>query len=126
MYDVIWLSAPMYSCLPTRLRRVQMLERARRALKPGGYFALQFHWDPRNAFSTKTTILHKIIAWITLGNLSYERGDILWGNAEFIHAFSSESDLNAEFAAAGFHVAWLNIPTAIQMWGEALLQKREA
>jgi SAM-dependent methyltransferase len=125
MYDVIWLSAAMYSCLPTRTRRVRMLQRARRALKPGGYFACEFQWNPRQPSSRKTAILLKIIAWITLGNRSYERGDILWGNAEFIHAFSSESDLMAEFVAAGFHVTWLNIPADMQMRGEVLLQKKE-
>lgn len=125
-YDVVWLSAAMYSCVPTRARRVQMLQRVRRALKPGGYFACQFHWDTRQAFSRKGERLRQIIAWLTLGNRSYERGDMLWGYVEFIHAFSSESDLLAEFAAGGFDVAWLNIPTDMHMRGEALLQKCEA
>lgn len=126
VYDIVWLFAAMYSCLPTRDRRVQMLQRVRRALKPGGYFACQFHWDTRQAFSRKGERLRQIIACLTMGNRSYERGDMLWGYVEFIHAFSSESDLLAEFAAGGFDVAWLNIPTDMHMRGEALLQKREA
>ena len=125
MYDVIWLSAAMYSCLPTRKRRVQMLQRARRALKPGGYFACEFQWEHRQPFSSTTTKLHQIVAWITMGNRSYERGDMLWGNAEFMHAFSAESDLIAEFSAAGFQVIWLNIPTVSQLRGETLLRKPE-
>ena len=115
----------MYSCLPTRARRVQMLHRVHRALKQGGYFACQFHWDTRRQFPRKSEFLRRMIAWITLGNRSYERGDMLWCNMEFIHAFSMESDLRAEFAAAEFHVAWLNIPTDGDMRGEVLLQKRE-
>jgi SAM-dependent methyltransferase len=125
-YDIAWLSAAMYSCIPTRARRVQMLQRVRGALKPGGYFALQFQWDSTPAFSRKGDRIRQIIAWLTLGNRSYERGDILWGNVEFIHAFSSESDLLSEFAAGGFSMAWMNIPTDGQIRGEALLQKLES
>ena len=60
-YDVAWLSAAMYSCVPTRTRRVQILQRVRRALKPGGYFACQFHWDTRQAFPRKGERLRQII-----------------------------------------------------------------
>ena len=35
-YDVVWLCAAMYSCVPTRQRRVAMLRRIRQALRPGG------------------------------------------------------------------------------------------
>jgi len=124
-YDVVWLSTLMYSCLPTRARRVQLLQRVRRALKPGGCFACQFYWDTPWQSPRKGEFLRRMIAWLTWGNRSYERGDMLSGN-KFIHAFSSESDLRADFAAAGFHVAWLNIPTDGRIYGEALLQKREA
>jgi len=125
-YDIAWLSAAMYSCLPSRARRVQMLRRVCRALKQGGYFAFQFQWDTHPQFSPKGALLRRIIAWLTLGNLSFESGDMLWCNVEFIHAFSSESDLRAEFAAGEFDVAWLNIPTVMSGRGEALLQKRHA
>jgi SAM-dependent methyltransferase len=123
IYDVIWLSAAMYSCLPTRRNREQMLRRLLRALKPGGYFACQFHIYPGQPVSRKTAILQKILALITLGNRSYEHGDVLWGNVEFLHAFSSENDLVAEFTAGGFRVAWLNVPAASEVRGQALLQK---
>jgi ubiquinone/menaquinone biosynthesis C-methylase UbiE len=125
-YDVVWLSAAMYSCVPTRARRVQMLRRVRNALKKDGFFACQFHWNERRQFSGKAEFLRRMLAWLTMGNLSYEKGDALWANVEFIHAFSSENDLQAEFADAGFHVIWLNAPRGLLMRGEALLQKREA
>ena len=41
-YDVVWLSRAMYSCVPTRARRVEMVRRIARALKPGGFFLCQF------------------------------------------------------------------------------------
>jgi hypothetical protein len=31
-YDVVWLSTAMYSCVPTRAKRVEMLQRIGRAL----------------------------------------------------------------------------------------------
>jgi SAM-dependent methyltransferase len=124
-YDVVWIFAGMYSCLPSCARRVQMLRHACRALKPGGYLACQFQWDTRQQFSSKGAFLCQIITWLTMGNRSYESGDMLWGNVEFIHTFSSESDLRAEFAAGGFDVVWLHIPNNIPGRGEALLQKRQ-
>jgi len=123
-YDVVWIFAGMYSSLPSRTRRVEMLQRACRALKPGGYLACQFQWETHQQFSPKVAFMRRLIAWITLGNRSYERGDMLWGNVEFIHTFSSESDLRAEFAAGEFDVAWLHIPVNMSGRGEALLQKR--
>jgi SAM-dependent methyltransferase len=122
-YDVIWLFAAMYSCVPTRARRVQMLQRAQRALRPGGYFACQFSWQPQQTLSSMGVLMWRIAAWLTLGNRSYERGDMLWRNLEFKHNFSSESELHAEFAAGGFSVAWQNLPTDLGRRGEALLQK---
>lgn len=124
MYDVIWLSAAMYSCFPTRLRRLRVLQLARAALKPGGYFACQFHWDPRPGTSRSRARINQFIAWITLGNRSYERGDMLWGNVEFLHAFSSEKELGSEFEAAALQGVWLNIPAGMGVRGQALLQKK--
>ncbi|MBN1559364.1 class I SAM-dependent methyltransferase [candidate division KSB1 bacterium] len=123
-YDVVWLSAAMYSCIPTRRRRLKMLQSVHKALKPGGYFACQFHWAPQRRSSRLKERLLKLIGWLTFGNRSYERGDMLWGNVEFIHAFTSESDLRAEFAAGGFSVLWMNCPPEGTVRGEALLQKR--
>jgi len=42
-YDVVWLTAAMYSCMPTRERRVGMLLRVRQTLRPGGHFVCGFH-----------------------------------------------------------------------------------
>jgi 2-polyprenyl-3-methyl-5-hydroxy-6-metoxy-1,4-benzoquinol methylase len=123
MYDVIWLSAEMYSCFPTRLRRIKMLQRVRDALMPGGYFACQFQWDSLPHSSRLKIVLRKLLAWLTLGNLTYEPGDMLWGNLEFIHQFSSENELVSEFTQAGFQVSWLNLPNVRNLRGQALLQK---
>lgn len=108
-YDIVWLCSAMYSCVPTRKRRVEMLKRIRNALKPGGYFLCQFHFDSKAGFSPKVEFFLKIFAYISLGNLWYEKGDMLWGNVEFIHAFPSEDMLRSEFEEGGFQVIKIDV-----------------
>lgn len=120
-YDVVWLSYGMYSCVPTRKRRIKMLRQIRKALKPGGCCVCQFFWNPERRFSPFAEILRKSIAIITLGNLRHERGDELWNNIEFSHSFQSEKELTEEFKESGFDTYFLEIPKGRR--GGAILQK---
>src|SRR5665648_58326 len=86
-YDVVWLSRAMYSCIPTRARRVDMVRRIARSLKPGGFFLCQFHWNPRIQPTRKEQLVRRMVAAGTLGNLHFQPGDMLWHNIEFVHAF---------------------------------------
>ncbi len=119
-YDVAWLSAAMYSCVPTRDRRVEMLQRISKALKPGGYFICQFRWDTRGGASRIWELVRKVVAFLTLGNLWYEKGDTLSNNIEFIHAFSQEDGLRSEFAEGGFEVLHLHLTEEILIGGAVL------
>jgi len=103
-FDVVTLFAGMYSTLPTRVRRIRMLNRIRRALRPGGHFVCQFHWDPGYRPDAKAETLRRVVSVLTLGYLGYEPGDMLWGYGEFVHAFRDESELRSEFAEAAFEV----------------------
>ena len=94
-YDLIWLSRSMYSCVPTRSRRVKMVQSISRSLKKGGFFLCQFHWDTGHHPSRLGTLIRRLIAVGTLGNLSDEEGDILWLKHEFIHVFSSEESVRS-------------------------------
>ena len=123
-YDIVFLSAAMYSCIPTRDRRVEMLKRIWKALKPGGLFVCQFQWGKTSGPSRKGELARKAIAFLTLGNLRYEKGDILWLKVEFVHAFSSEDELKSEFKQGGFEVVHIHIPEGIR--GGAVLQKQDA
>ena len=123
-YDVAWLSAGMYSCIPTRQRRVEMLRRIGKALRPDGYFVCGFRWDARGRVSPRGLRARKTIAWLTLGNLWYEPGDELSGGIEFIHAFSSEDQVRSEFEEGGFEVVHIHIPPGLS--GGAVLKKRGA
>ena len=123
-YDVVWLSTAMYSCVPTRKKRIEMLERICNALQPNGFLVCQFHWGANSHYSSKskTEKLRKALAWLTLGNISYEPGDMLWYNIEFIHSFTSLEELRTEFTAAGFEISQLNISNN-KIWGGAVLKK---
>jgi 2-polyprenyl-3-methyl-5-hydroxy-6-metoxy-1,4-benzoquinol methylase len=119
-YDVAWLSAAMYSCVPTRGRRVEMLQRISKALKPGGYFICQFRWDTGNETSRIWELARKVVAFLTVGNLWYEKGDMLSNNIEFIHAFSQEDEVRSEFAGGGFEVLHFHIAEEILIGGAVL------
>lgn len=124
-FDVIMLSAGMYSCFPTRRRRIEMLTRIRRALKPGGYFIFQFHWDPAYKPDPRGEIIRKIFSFLSLGNLEYERGDMLWGYGEFVHAFKSEEELRREFSEGEFEIVKLQLPVGALRGGAVLRKSAE-
>jgi SAM-dependent methyltransferase len=103
-FDLAVLFAAMYSSVPTRQNRVEMLDRIWRSLKPGGYFLCQFLCIP--AASRRGEVLRKLLAYLTLGNFRYETGDIIW-DEEFLHAFSSKEEVESEFIEGGFRVIYL-------------------
>jgi len=119
-YDCAWLSAAMYSCAPTRGRRVEMLKRINKALKPGGHFICQFRWATKDGPVPLWELVRKVIAFLTLGNLWYEKGDTLSNNIEFIHAFSRKDKVRSEFAEGGFEVIHLHIAQEILIGGAVL------
>lgn len=104
-YDVIWMTRAMYSSVPTRQRRVDMIRKIGRALKPDGYFICQFHQDKRFAPSVKGTHWRKIIAFLAFGNRKYESGDILWGDVEFLHVFANSDQVRSELEEGGLQVS---------------------
>jgi len=122
-FDVVWFSARMYSCVPGRPRRVAMLQRIARALRPGGVCVCQFHWDRRPRMSVRMERWHRALAYLTLGYWRFERGDMLWANREFLHAFDDEAALRAEFDDGGFEV--LHWKTSDEMLrGAAVLRRK--
>jgi len=122
-YDVAWLSSVMYSSVPTRKRRVEMLRRIRDALRPQGLAVCQFHWGRQGLFTHKVERARKAVALLSLGNLTYETGDMLWGNVEFIHAFSSWRDLDWEFEEGGFEVLHRQVSEGLMRGGAVLKRK---
>jgi SAM-dependent methyltransferase len=103
-FSIAWLSAAMYSCVPTRKRRVDMLKRIARTLIPGGYLALGFRWNPGADASSRMVFMKKMTAWLSLGNLRCEKGDGLRFDVEFIHTFTDLDELKGEIAEGGFEM----------------------
>lgn len=103
-YDVVWLSRSMYSCVPTRRLRVEMVRRIVKALKTGGYLLCQFLKADRFTPSPRGIMIRRLIGIFTFGNREYEPGDILWGGTEFAHAFSSDDQVKSELEEGGLHV----------------------
>ena len=101
-FDLIWFSTAMYSTIPTRKKRVALLKRMQLLLKPGGVALCQFYYNFNFQSGDTKEVMKRIFSYITFGNLGYERGDMLWGNVEFIHLFLTREELVSEFEAAGF------------------------
>ena len=119
-YDIIWLSTFMYSSIPSRKRRLRLLERVRKGLKTGGVFICQFWYErinPRQGVET----FKKVLAYLSLGNIYYEKGDMLWYDREFEHRFADEAELKKEFAEAAFHLEKLVVKPEIRQ-GFAILK----
>jgi len=103
-FDLVWFSGSLYSCVPTRKRRVTMLKMIHDSLKTSGYCLCQGHLSRDQKKISIQDIFRKLFAWITLGHIHYESGDKLWGNNEFVHEFSSLDEMRSEFSEAGFFI----------------------
>ena len=121
-HDLAWLSARMYSCIPTRRRRTAMLRRIARALRSGGCFICQFHWEPRRQ-PPWLCRLHRAVARLTLGHLQFEPGDALLFGNEFLHAFADRALVTEEFNDGGFTALHWSVSGENQSGG-AVLQKK--
>jgi SAM-dependent methyltransferase len=121
-FDIAWLPAPNYSCVPTKKRRVAMLKKISNSLKPGGFLILGFFWNPHLNYQSKISRIQKVLARLTLGNQEFEPGDTLRLNREFIHEFHSIDKLRSEILAAGFTAVEFQISEE-RIFAEAILQK---
>jgi ubiquinone/menaquinone biosynthesis C-methylase UbiE len=119
-FTVVWLSAAMYSCVPTRDRRISMLKRIHHILADEGLLAIQFSFIDKSLIQTPRSRLYKAIAWMTLGNLSYEPGDTLRHKIEFMHDFSDQNVLREEFTLGGFTIQYFEIFKQILVGGAIL------
>lgn len=103
-YDFVWISRSMYSCIPTRTRRVALVKRIAEALRPGGYFLCQFHRGDNHQYSKNGMFLRRLIAALSFGNRELEQGDHLYLNVEFLHEFHSLGELQSEIEDGGLVV----------------------
>ncbi len=123
-FDLAWLTSGNYSSVPTRKRRLEMLGRVRRALKPGGSFVLQFLYSEGKEFTAPVEFLRRAFSWLTLGNLAYEKGDRLAGSIEYAHYFADGLEAGSEFEEAGFEIVTLTVPGETVRGGAVLKKAR--
>ncbi len=108
-FDVIWFSGAMYSTIPTRKRRIRLLQRLYASLRPRGVLVCQFHLDPAVHESRPVCLAKKALSLLLLSDGRHESGDLLWRNTEFIHAFKDEAELTLELTAAGFEKCYFTL-----------------
>jgi len=124
-FDAIWFSCSIYSSVPGKKSRIALLSRAGKSLAPGGRIVCFFYWNPSVNNGKIRWVAGKALSWITFGNTASERGDVLKNNQEFLHAFSREEDIRAEFEEAGFDVLRFVYPESSHNAG-ALLRKNNS
>ncbi len=122
-FDLVWFTQAGYSMIPTRQRRVHTLRILAAAVRNGGYVVCQFLLDEKQPRSARIELAGRIAAALSLGNLSYEAGDKLHYNSEFLHHFFSAEELRSEFEEASLDVVQLGLASPHDTkW--ALLRKR--
>lgn len=123
-FDVVWYSCSIYSSIPGRSDRIDILKRVSKWLTSQGVVVCNFYWNPFIRKGKFRWWVGKAFSWLTFGNIKCERGDILKNNLEFLHAFNSKEQLCKEFAEAGFEVVQFFFPENSNNAG-ALLRKRQ-
>jgi len=99
-----------------------MLKRILKALKLGGCFLYQFQFCSRLPYYSRVERLRKFFAYLSFGNVQYEKGDMIWRESEFIHAFWSKNLLLSELEQSSFQVIEINVQEDT-LWGSAILRK---
>jgi len=123
-YDIVWFSTSIYSFIPTRERRIQVLKKVRTALKPEGFSVCQFSFDTRDSPTRTSEVIRRLFAYVTLGNLQYEKGDTVSRTLGFAHFFRSEDELRSELEEGGFEVLHLLVFQGVHKGGAVLRLRR--
>jgi hypothetical protein len=97
----------------------------KKLLKNKGYLLCTFSFDETyNISSPLREFAKKALAFMTLGNLWYEKGDIISRGFEFLHVFSSVEELAFEVESGGFEIVKISISKRPMAWSLALLINR--
>ena len=105
-FDLICFFGLVYSFIPTRKRRVQLLTACRKHLKPSGYCLFDFiSAKPPSQRQVRAQRWRKTLAWLVGGNRGCELGDNLSNGTLFVHWFFTLSEIAEEAAEAGLSFA---------------------
>lgn len=122
--DLVFLASGMYSCTPTRKRRIAMLKRICGFLREEGSIVCQFFWRDGQSYNQAVETVKRLTAFICRGYVEYEQGDFLRGGTEFLHVFRDRESLYAEFYEGGLEVRQFTI-FRNGFFGAALLTKKK-
>jgi ubiquinone/menaquinone biosynthesis C-methylase UbiE len=122
-YDIIWMSDAVYSNIPTKKRRIRTLLRLKDGLNNNGKLVCHFVLINNHRKKSIGEWLKKFISFI-IGNIEYEKGDIISPGKEFVHIFSSMSVLKSEFKSGGFEICDIHINNNREL-GVAILRSTQ-
>ena len=103
-FDCAFFSLFTYEQIPSRRRRVKVLQLAKSILKPSGKLILHFNVSEPTPLEKKLHPLYKTIALLTLGNVDLQVGDRPSPAVGFTHAFTTDQ-ARGELREAGFNDA---------------------
>lgn len=98
-FELAILFFMMYSSIPSRDLRVEMLKKVKKILKPDGLFIFEFFLDPSRE-NERFFVLKRVFAKILKGNIGYQSGDSLTKNGYFRH-FCDIKEIGEEVESAG-------------------------
>ncbi len=110
-FEHVFLMNLVYSLVPTRRKRVELLQRCARSLAPGGRCVLSFSVKPPTDTERKWFPISKTVA-ILCGNPGFEIGDRLDSTPIYFRYFPSPEVVADEAREAGFARVELFSPTA--------------
>jgi SAM-dependent methyltransferase len=106
-FDVVIFSWYCYGYVPESRARIDVLEKARAALEPGGRIIISYMPSPRRR--TLPVRLSRLVTWLTGSDWRPEDGDRIWVSladwrfVHFEHQFE-DAEVEAEARAAGLRV----------------------
>jgi len=112
-------SCLMYSVIPTRSMRVELLSKLMRILKDEGLLIIHFIFNP--ARKERLIKTRKLIARVFNGNLDYKPGDEWIPPLHFQRHFKDEEEIASEAQEGGFSMKELSIEPYNE--GYAILEK---
>ena len=105
-FDYCMLSCSMYSIIPTRKMRIEVLSKIGSVLKDNGLVITHSLFNSRGG-KERLNKLRKFIAKIFRGNTDYLPGDQFLPHGHFFHIFYDENEIIKEAEGAGFIVKYM-------------------
>lgn len=122
-FDLICLFGQLYTLIPGRKRRVELLKACRNVLEPEGVSLVTFNTCvPPSRKEIRAHRCRKALAWLVRGNGEIELSDRCFYGQAFHHFFSSRAEIIEEAATADLGVVAIEMELASRQ-GAAVLKR---